>query len=225
MDLNDEGERYCDDPRTEVAEHVPAGRLVLDVGCSRGAFGAELKRRDPERVVYGIEPTAAARHAEQRLDKVAHGFFPADLPVEWGPFDVVSFNDVLEHIEDPWTVLADTKSILRPGGTVVAALPNVRYIEVVMDLALRGEWRYQPSGVLDRTHLRFFTRRSIGEMFTGAGFTVGKLIPTHLDESKRRSARLLRRVGVEKWCTDLLAQRYLVLAQSASFQQPSHSPR
>jgi 2-polyprenyl-3-methyl-5-hydroxy-6-metoxy-1,4-benzoquinol methylase len=211
-DLDDDGARYLDDPRTEVAQIVPPGR-VLDVGCSRGAFGLELKRLQPSRSVYGIEPTAAVSFARQRLDAVVQGLFPDDVPAAWGRFEVLCFNDVLEHMVDPWTVLANCKSFITPGGCVVASIPNVRYINVVVDLALRGEWKYEPTGVLDQTHLRFFTRASIVDLFQGAGFTLEALIATRLGESRRPTARILRRLGLAQRFEDVLAQRYIVVGR------------
>jgi 2-polyprenyl-3-methyl-5-hydroxy-6-metoxy-1,4-benzoquinol methylase len=212
-DLTDDGARYMDDPRTEVVALVPPGLRVLDVGCSRGAFGAELKRRDPRREVYGIEPTAAAKHAEGRLTAVAQGFFPNDLPKEWSPFDVICFNDVLEHVVDPWAVLDDTHDVLTSRGAVVASLPNVRYIEVVTDLVLRGQWHYEPTGVLDRTHLRFFTEASMIELFEECRFQVESVTPTHLAEARGRSARLIRKFCLTGVMTPFLAQRYVLVAR------------
>lgn len=212
LDLGDDGIRYEDDPRTEVAELVPPGR-VLDVGCSRGAFGAELKRLQPSRSVYGIEPTAAVSFARHRLDDAVQGFFPDDLPTAWGRFDVVCFNDVLEHMVDPWTVLTDCRSVVTSDGCVVASIPNVRYIEVVLDLTLHGEWRYQPTGVLDQTHLRFFTRKSIVELFESAGFKLEALSAIRISESQRLAAKVLRRLGLAHRFEDVLAQRYIAIGR------------
>jgi 2-polyprenyl-3-methyl-5-hydroxy-6-metoxy-1,4-benzoquinol methylase len=212
-DITDDGARYMDDPRAEVAQLVPAGVRILDVGCSRGAFGAELKRLQPARAVYGIEPTAAAAYAEARLDHVVQGFFPGDLPEDWRDFDVVCFNDVLEHMVDPWSVLAATVAFLAPDGRVVASIPNVRYVNVIIDLVLRGQWHYESTGVLDRTHLRFFTRSSIVELFEASGFSIDRLVATHQSESNRLSARILRGAGLTHRFSDLLAQRYVAIAQ------------
>ena len=212
FDLNDAGERYSDDPRREVVDHLPPGRLVLDVGCNRGAFGEEVKRRDPARLVYGIEPSDAARFAAARLDEVVQGSYPDDIPSDWGPFDVITFNDVLEHMEDPWGVLAKTQAYLSPGGHVMAVLPNVRYIEVVIDLVLRGRWRYTDIGVLDRTHLRFFTRESMEDLFRSRGFTLETVIATHTQESQMFPAKILRRLHLNRVFADVLAQRYLLVA-------------
>jgi len=221
-DITDDGARYLDDPRVEVARLVPEGTRILDVGCSRGAFGAQLKRLQLARVVYGIEPTAAAAYAEARLDHVVQGFFPADLPEDWREFDVVCFNDVLEHMVDPWSVLEATIPFLACGGRVVASIPNVRYINVTIDLVLRGQWRYEQTGVLDRTHLRFFTRSSIVDLFESSGFSIDRLVATHQSESNRVLARVLRGAGLTRPFNDFLAQRYVAIAQVTN-NRPSGS--
>jgi 2-polyprenyl-3-methyl-5-hydroxy-6-metoxy-1,4-benzoquinol methylase len=192
---------------------MPDGTRILDVGCSRGAFGAQLKRLQAGCVVYGIEPTAAAAYAEDRLDHVVQGFFPADLPGDWRDFDVVCFNDVLEHMVDPWSVLEATIPFLARGGRVVASIPNVRYINVTIDLVLRGKWQYEQTGVLDRTHLRFFTRSSIVDLFASSGFSIDRLIATHQGESDLLLARVLRGARLTRPFNDLLAQRYVAIAQ------------
>ena len=93
-----------------------------------------------------------------------------DLPA--GGFDAVLCADVLEHLVDPWRVVARLADLLRPGGVLLSSIPNVRNHRVLRPLVLRGDFRYQPAGLMDRSHLRFFCRRNIREMFEGAGLTV-----------------------------------------------------
>lgn len=165
---------YLDDDRPDVIPFVPptAGRL-LDVGCWKGALGRQLKRRSPGLVVIGIEPDdAAAAVAATRLDRVIAGRFPEDLGPGEAPFDCVVFSDVLEHLVDPWEALRLTRSLLSNSGRVVAVIPNVRHVRVVVPLLLRGRWDYADTGLLDRTHLRFFTRATMIELFQSAGYTV-----------------------------------------------------
>lgn len=100
----------------------------------------------------------------------APGYFPEDLPAT-EPFDLVVFNDVLEHMVDPWEALRTTRALMTDTGHVVAAIPNVGHITVIEGL-LRGRWDYAESGVMDRTHLRWFTREIIIKMFEDAGFQV-----------------------------------------------------
>jgi 2-polyprenyl-3-methyl-5-hydroxy-6-metoxy-1,4-benzoquinol methylase len=169
---------------------VPIGaRTILDVGCSRGLFGAVLKERDPTVHLTGVEPDPeAAEQARTHYDLVVDGHFPDALSEE-ASFDCIVFNDVLEHVVEPWSVLARSVRHLAPGGTIVASIPNVRFIVVVRNLALRGLWNYTDWGVLDRTHLRFFTRASIEGLFAGAGFRIESLTP--INPIRVRGAGLL----------------------------------
>ena len=164
---------YHGQSRPEMVAFVPSSaRRVLDVGCGEGLFGAALKARGAE--VWGIElDAAAAEQAAVRLDRVVPGDVTAafgELPA--GHFDCIVFNDVLEHLVDPYAVLVASKRLLAPGGVVVCSLPNVRHFRVLWNLIVRKQWRYEDSGVLDRTHLRFFTEKSIAEMFQGLGFEI-----------------------------------------------------
>ncbi len=169
---------------------VPVGaRTVLDVGCSHGRFGAVLKERDPTVHLTGVEPDPdAATGARAHYDRVVDGYFPDALP-EGSSFDCIVFNDVLEHVTDPWSMLGRAAGLLAPGGTVVASIPNVRFVVVVRNLLWRGRWDYTDWGVLDRTHLRFFTRASIEELFAGAGLRVRRLTP--INPVRTRGAGLL----------------------------------
>ena len=165
---------YGFERRSEIAALVPPAKRLLDVGCSSGGFGYELRASGVDVAeTWGIEPDpGAAAAAADHFDHVVTGLYPDALPAG-ERFDVVAFNDVLEHLEDPWTALTYTRDeVLEPGGYVVASIPNVRYLPVLADLALRGRWTYTDTGTLDRTHLRFFTRETIEDMFARAGFQV-----------------------------------------------------
>jgi 2-polyprenyl-3-methyl-5-hydroxy-6-metoxy-1,4-benzoquinol methylase len=113
---------------------------------------------------------------------------------------------VLEHLADPWDALRNLASHLAPEGWIVASIPNVRYWKVVSDLVVRGEFRYVDAGILDRTHLRFFTRGGIQELFTDSGYTVEHLEPHAIDRPLIRRA-LMAMLG------DLAHVQYLVAAR------------
>src|ERR1035437_3647960 len=155
-------------PRKEMLKYVPeASRTVLDVGCGEGLFGHTLKQMSAGREVWGIEinPIAAAE-AGNKIDKVLVGDVEAVLGgLPEGHFDCVIFNDILEHLIDPESILRNIPRYMTPNGIVVCSIPNVRYFPVLFRLILRKEWRYVDNGVLDRTHLRFFTIKSIQQMF------------------------------------------------------------
>ncbi len=124
-------------------------------------------------------------------DLVVEGSYPEDMP-EDVKVDCIVFNDVLEHTVDPWSVLRETKRHLNVGGCVVASIPNVRYLPVLIDLIFRSRWEYVDEGVLDRTHLRFFTRSTIEEMFASSGLKIARLEP--INPFRRRGGALLKGV-------------------------------
>jgi 2-polyprenyl-3-methyl-5-hydroxy-6-metoxy-1,4-benzoquinol methylase len=168
---------YFSQPRPEMVKFIPANaKRILDVGCAEGTFGASLKQMFGSEV-WGVEPVpAVAEIASQRLDRVLCGDISAELDqCDDGYFDCIIFNDVLEHLVDPYHVLVDVKRKLSPQGVVVASIPNIRYFPVLKDYVFRGEWRYEDAGIMDKTHLRFFTRKSIIDMFPSLGYRLLRL--------------------------------------------------
>jgi methionine biosynthesis protein MetW len=148
----------------------PAAR-VLDVGCADGAFAAEVKQRLACQVV-GVEPNPdrAGAAAERGID-VHRGYLTLDLVKSLDPFDVVLFMDVLEHVADPVELLTLARSALRPGGRIIVSVPNVAHWTVRAKL-LFGRFDYRPTGIMDATHLRWFTAKTIAAVISSAGFTV-----------------------------------------------------
>lgn len=163
--------------RPEVRALVPASaRRILDVGCAGGGLGAGLKREKPTLVVDGIEVVPhAARMADDVLDRVFRG--PVEdvhVLVEDGAYDCIIFADVLEHTVDPAQVLALLRPKLKAEGVLVVSLPNVRHWTVVGPL-LEGNFDYEDAGILDRTHLRFFTKQTMVEFFAANAFDVTRI--------------------------------------------------
>ena len=152
--------------RPEVVALVPeTARRVLDIGCGAGRLGEAIKRRQQANV-SGIEFDArAAAAARQRLDQVWAGDVEQlDLQIPPGSFDAIVCADVLEHLREPAQLLKRAREWLSPDGHLIASIPNVRHHSVIRSL-LQGNWTYESAGLLDRTHLRFFTRREIEKLF------------------------------------------------------------
>jgi trans-aconitate methyltransferase len=172
--LETKPDSYYQGARNEMLRFIPEGvDTVLEVGCAAGGFARQLKQRGV-REVWGVEVVeSAAQQAQKVLDKVLIGDI-ADLidqlPANY--FDVVVFNDVLEHLVDPFTVLARIKSRISERGMVVSSIPNIRYYYTFRELVLHKTWEYEESGILDRTHLRFFTVKSIRNMYERLGYEV-----------------------------------------------------
>lgn len=159
-----------------IAASVGHDKRVLDVGCASGDFAEALAGRGCKVTGIEIDPEAA-RRAERCCERVIVGdveHLDTEDELDEGSFDVVVFGDVLEHLKDPLTTLKRLKPALRPEGYVVASIPNVAHGSVRLAL-LRGRFRYRTLGLLDETHLRFFTRESVEQLFEDAGFLITDL--------------------------------------------------
>jgi 2-polyprenyl-3-methyl-5-hydroxy-6-metoxy-1,4-benzoquinol methylase len=165
---------YSSIQRSEVValldSHPPETALrVLELGCACGATLLEIKNRYPNAELYGIEMNEGAVAIGKRFADIrpANAEQPLDYPELF--FDYVITADVLEHLVDPWRVVANIRPHLKATGTVIASIPNIMHVSVMRDL-LNGRFRYQDAGILDRTHLRFFTLSEIDGLFAGAGY-------------------------------------------------------
>jgi len=196
--------------REDVLPLVPKVGSYLEVGCASGNFGAQLKRQFPDAVVWGVEPVSGpAEVASGRLDRVVNGLFPACLPEIDRIFDCIICNDVLEHMADPWTALDALVGLLAPGGVLVTSIPNVRNPQTIFRLVVRGRWDYEPSGVLDKTHLRFFTKSTARELLEGAGLQVREVVGSHPLGVNRWAWLRLDRWPIVK---NLLFRQYIMVA-------------
>mgnify|MGYP001942644396 CR=1 FL=1 len=187
MDYNNKPSGYYQHVREEMLAFLPTtSKKILDVGCAQGAFGLAMKTKNNAEV-WGIELTpAAAEKAKEVLDKVFIGpceQFLDELPDNY--FDTVYFNDVLEHMQDPYKVLEIIKTKLSDSGVVISSIPNIRYYEVFEEMYFKENFEYKEEGVLDKTHLRFFTKKSIRKMYEDLGF---KII-SHVGINKGKSLR------------------------------------
>jgi GT2 family glycosyltransferase len=143
---------------------------ILEVGCACGATLLEVKNRYPHAELYGIElnPNAASV-AALIADVTDQDIETIELRYAKQFFDYVIFADVLEHLNDPWSVVTNILPYLKEEGKVLASIPNVMHHSLIGNL-LNGFWTYTDSGLLDRTHLRFFTFDGIQSMFRDAGY-------------------------------------------------------
>ena len=152
---------------------IKHGGSFLDIGCGKGRLGSFLKQQFAAKVT-GIEIFQEyAGEASKCLDEVLCGNIEElDLSAYANQFDHVIFSDSLEHLLDPESALMKAKAMLRSGGSLLLSIPNVRNFRVTLPLVLLGKFEYQDEGLLDRTHLRFFTRSSITNLLHHCGFEV-----------------------------------------------------
>jgi SAM-dependent methyltransferase len=151
---------------------------ILEVGCGSGATLAYLKDNGYCQWTAGIELfPEAAKIAKERLDFLYEGNVEsARLPFEKSSFDVILCLDVLEHLVNPEAVVSYLHTLLVPGGVIIASIPNVRHISVVFPLVFMGRWNYESSGILDKTHLKFFVRDSAIKLMESSGLKLERVI-------------------------------------------------
>lgn len=167
-------QEYYEYAREDILDLLPSQiQKIADIGGSSGATLSAIKAIRPSAQTICIDAHAPALAiAASRGHQAIACDLEHELPAIVSECDVVLLLDILEHLVDPWRVLAELVRRLPSRATVVVSLPNVRFWPVSSDLMFRGAWRLQESGVLDRTHLRFFTRQSGAELLTQSGLVL-----------------------------------------------------
>lgn len=167
--------RDANDPRTRIVNLIPEGSQVLEVGCGSGSIASYLLHTK-KCLVIAIEPdpVMAAEAHSSGVEVFQGQIEDPDIQQKIAgraPFDVVIFADVLEHLRDPWTVLKQVHLWISENGRLLASIPNVAHWSIRLSL-LFGKWEYTEGYLMDRTHLRWFTRRSLLQLFEESGYQV-----------------------------------------------------
>lgn len=178
QDFSTKSPDYFANERSEIAPLLPTRTSdILEIGCGNGETMAWLRREYEIAVAVGIEyvPEMADK-ARRHFNQVIVGNVEQDaLPA--GPFDVILALDVLEHLVDPWAVIRKLHAVLKPGGALVISLPHVGHYSVALPLLFLDRWTYRSAGLLDRTHLRFFSRAGAIELATSSGLHLNRVLP------------------------------------------------
>ena len=203
--------------RTDILSLVPdSASLVLDVGCSNGALGASIKHSRPGAIVVGMEVSQTmAKDAMAHLDQVLVGDIehPQAFDALSGQrFDTIIFADVLEHLKDPWSMLKKVRPFLLQGGVLITSIPNVRHIDTIFNLVVKGRWPYRDRGIHDRTHLRFFTKSNIEDLFTGAAFKIEMMRTNYRFFERPHPWNRYAKVAAVPGLAAFFAFQYLVVA-------------
>ena len=209
---------YGDEARKPLLELLPRDvSRILDIGCNRGAFGFAVKSSQNVEV-WGVEPDpGCASVARERLDRVINDVFQPSNPIPDDYFDLITFNDSLEHMADPTAALELAFRKLVSGGRVMCCVPNVRYVENLEHVLFEKDWRYEMSGIRDQTHLRFFTEKSVVRLIQETGFEVIKT--TGINPEWWSTAHLLRRIVFRlfpDFTKDMRHKQIVVLARRPS---------
>ena len=164
-----------DDINLGILKYIKENQKILDIGCGTGLLDKEIKKKN--NIVYGIDISKERlKIAKKRLDRV----FRQDvnqINIPSHKFDVLIFADILEHLENPLLLLRTSKKYLKKDGYIIVSIPNV----VVWNIRLKflfGSFTYKESGTLDKSHLRFFTKKTALELVNNAGYKIKKVDTT-----------------------------------------------
>jgi 2-polyprenyl-3-methyl-5-hydroxy-6-metoxy-1,4-benzoquinol methylase len=175
-DLSQKNDDYYASARKDMLKYVDFPvRSVLEVGCGRGNFALNFPAAD----YWGVEPEPnQAQIAGLKNLKILTGTYEdvsSQIPNEY--FDLIVCNDVIEHMVDPIGFLQDVKQKLKPDGKLIASIPNIRHVTVLFKLIWYGEFDYENSGIMDYTHLHFFTPKSFCKIAQNCGWNIEILEP------------------------------------------------
>jgi 2-polyprenyl-3-methyl-5-hydroxy-6-metoxy-1,4-benzoquinol methylase len=177
---------YYENTREDMLKYIPTGtKTSLEFGCGSGGFSALVKDKfDAD--TWAVEINEEAAHeAEKKIDKVINSDASKslnDIPNNY--FDCIILFDILEHLLDPSALLCALKNKLSNKGVIIASIPNIRYYRTFVDLVIHGNWDYKEHGILDNTHLRFFTYKSIVKLLNQLEFEIVVLEGIHPTSSR-----------------------------------------
>ncbi len=166
--------------RHEILEIIPQGdHRILDIGCGTGATLKRLKDCGKAMETCGIEMNRdASIIAKQQADMILTGDAGTiDIPFEKNYFDYILFCDILEHCYNPDQILEKYASYLKDEGLVIASIPNIKYYKILCKLIFLDRFEYQNEGILDKSHIRFFTKREIVNLFSRSGYEILSIMP------------------------------------------------
>lgn len=206
----DKAGNYFANARTDIEELLPSSATqslrVLEIGCAGGHTLEWLKKSGRCSWAAGVEPYAELSVTPGAVDRFFKLDIEENLPdLPSASVDLILCLDVLEHLVDPWKTLRRLDTFLRPGGMWIISVPNIRNYHILTDLTFKGLFNYADDGILDRTHLRFFTRTSAIQLAETTGAKVQQIL---LPETQRWQKRLLSRLGLG----DLLAKQLILQA-------------
>lgn len=182
----------------KIYDYIPQGSVVLDVGCSSGYFGA-LLMDDKKALVDGIELNS---EDATRASKVLRDVYSFDLEGDKWPilsakvkYDVILFGDVLEHLRHPGEVLSRFSKLLKPKGVIIVSVPNIAHSSIRMEL-LQGNFEYEKLGILDDTHMKYFTFKSFYRLLNQSGYKVVDFDQSVMAQPRKTTESILASLGL-----------------------------
>lgn len=216
-DYNSKEDAYYAHTRKDILAYIPLVKeaKLLDIGCSGGNTLCYLKENKiiSEGVGVDFMNLPGTNQQNPLIDK----FIVADiqqqqLELPENYFDILLCADVLEHLHDPWGTLNYLKKFMKENALLVLSIPNIREYTAMYKILIKGNFQYAQSGILDKTHLRFFCKRNIEALVTGAGFRIETSAPSFKTCPLQKKRKLLNKLTIGIW-DEFLAQQYIVTAR------------
>lgn len=204
---------YKQEPRKELLELIPSinrGGDILEIGAGAGDTLLYAKENGFANNIYGVELCKIENSNQDNKifsDFIIGNIETIDLPFEDSQFDVILCGDVLEHLINPYKTLESLKKYLKPNGVIIASIPNIREFKTMKKIFFQGDFRYEDSGILDRTHLRFFCKKNIIELFEEQNFNIIDIVSSN----KGLAVRYLKRLRVFKLFLQMFFEEFVTI--------------
>jgi len=212
---SEKANEYYAQARKDILPYIPKGVSMLDIGCSGGNILCYLKENNLINEAVGVDlmEIAGSNQKNPLIDKfIAANIEDKELDLPRGHFDILLCADVLEHLADPWDILDYLKGFGKTAACIIISIPNIREYRAFYKIFFKGDFKYQPSGILDKTHLRFFCKKNIVELVSGAGFIIEKTEPSFKTCPLQKKRNLFSKLTLGIF-DQFLAQQYIVSAR------------
>lgn len=206
---NKKSNNYFNNCKKDIIKIIPPNsRTILEIGCGTGATLIEIKKRNPGVKIYGIDIVdTELENKNNFFDFICGNIEEIIIPYPKRFFDVIILADVIEHLIDPWSCIKKLSQYLSDKGIIIATIPNVLYYRVIGKMVFYGDFEYTESGILDITHLRFFTKKTIIKLFKESGFN--NISTDHIISTKKGNIINLLTFG---FLENFLTYKYIVQA-------------
>lgn len=203
--------------RKDILPYIPVieGTRFLEIGCSGGNTLCYLKENKIIEEAVGVDFMEIPGSNQRNV--LIDQFIVADVQLQdiklpLNHFDILLCADVLEHLQDPWSSLEYLKGFLKPNGLLIVSIPNIREFRAMYKIFFKGDFQYAPSGVLDKTHLRFFCKKNIQALVSDAGFSIETTNPTFNTCPLQKRRNLFSKITFDIF-DQYLAQQYIITAR------------